>query len=280
MNETRERLITEIPEELIRSATEHLWQFTVGFVRVERKGKVEEATLLGSGILVKANGRYACLTAAHVIDVLPRSGRVGLILSAKAEQTTIAVSGIAYLKIDRGQDPKAGPDIAAVVLSSPVASAVASKKTFYTLDIQKERLTTAPPDDREGIWIASGFVEEFTLVDPNPAPYETVKAFCEFGSVGGVESYIIQGEHDYFVFPLVPQADSSIPHNFGGVSGSGLWHVLLREKEGGVLAADQYILQGLTYYQDPYVEGRSALRCHGQRSVYRVAYAALCRAAL
>jgi len=28
MAETKERSITEIPEELIKSATEHLWQFT------------------------------------------------------------------------------------------------------------------------------------------------------------------------------------------------------------------------------------------------------------
>jgi len=280
MSATKERSITEITEELLKSATEHLWQFTVGFVAVERKGKVEEATLRGSGILVKANGTYAFLTAEHVIDNLPREGRLGLILSTKAEQTTIDISGIDYLRIDRGQDARAGPDIAAIVLSSTVASTVASKKTFYNLDTRKEQLMTAPPNDREGIWIASGFVEEFTQIDPNPAPYETVKAFCEFGAVGGVESYVVHGRHDYFEFPVSHPPGSSIPHNFGGVSGSGLWHVLLREKEGGDLTAYQYILQGLTYYQDPYVEGRSALRCHGPKSIYGVAHEALCRRGL
>lgn len=277
MTETKARSITEIPEELIRSATEHLWQFTVGFVGVERKNKVEGATLLGSGVLVKAGGMHAFLTAAHVIDVLPRSGRLGLILSTTPEQTTIDVSGINYLKIARGDRPKAGPDIAAVMLSSSVASAVASKKTFYNLTSRKERLLTVPPGDREGIWIASGFVEELTQIDSNPDPYETVKAFCHFGAVGGVDSYRVEDPHDYFAFPVSHPPNSAIPHNFGGVSGSGLWHVLLREDKRGVLTVDQYILQGLTYYQDPYVDGRSALRCHGAKTVYGVAYDAMCQ---
>ncbi len=134
---------------------------------------------------------------------------------------------------------------------------------------------TSPPDDREGIWIASGFVEEFTKMDPNPTPYESVKAFCDFASVGGVESYVVEGQHDYFVFPLSNSTDASIPNNFGGVSGSGLWHVLLRVNKAGDLTAFDYILQGLTYYQEPYVEGRSALRCHGQKSIYGVAHEAL-----
>jgi hypothetical protein len=277
MAETKERSITEIPEDLIRSATEHLWQYTVGFVGVESKNKVQSATLLGSGVPVNVNGKHAFLTAAHVIDVLPRSGRLGLVLSATAEQTTIDISGISYLKIARGDKPEAGPDIAAVMLSSSVASAVASKKTFYNLASRKEQMLNAPPQDREGIWVASGFVEELTQIDPNPAPYETLKAFCHFGTVGGVDSYRVDKPHDYFVFPVSHPPNSSVPHNFGGVSGSGLWHVLLREDKAGVLAVYQYILQGLTYYQDPYVDGKSALRCHGARSIYSVAYEAICR---
>ena len=202
---------------------------------------------------------------------------MGLVLSTTPEQTTIDIAGVNYLKIARGDKPEAGPDIAAVILSSSVASAIESKKTFYNLATRKEQLLTAPPEDREGIWVASGFVEELTQIDPNPAPYETLKGFCHFGAVGGVDSYRVEGEHDYFAFPVSHPQNSSLPHNFGGVSGSGLWHVLLREDKAGVLAIHQFILQGLTYYQDPYnVDGESALRCHGSRSIYSVAYEAIC----
>ena len=276
MSATKEGSITDIPDDLFRSATEHLWQFTVGFVGVESKNKMQKATLLGSGVLVNVNGTHAILTAAHVIDVLPRSGRLGLVLSLTPEQTTIDISGINYLKIARGDKPEAGPDIAAVMLSSSIASAIASKKSFYNLASRKDQMLTAPPEDREGFWVASGFVEELTQIDPNPTPYETLKAFCHFGTVGGVDAYRVEGQHDYFSFPVSQPPNGSLPHNFGGLSGSGLWHVLLREDKAGVLAVYQYILQGLTYYQDPCFDGRSALRCHGARSIYSVAYEAIC----
>ena len=32
--------------------------------------------------------------------------------------------------------------------------------------------------------------------------YETVKGFCQFSTVGGVEDYDSRGEYDYYTFPL------------------------------------------------------------------------------
>jgi hypothetical protein len=156
-----------------------------------------------------------------------------------------------------------------------VAAAVGAKKSFYNLDSRKERLLTKPPPDREGIWIASGFVEELTRIDPSPRPYTKIKAFCHFGAIGGIDSYWRREPHDYFSFPIFREDDSSLPEDFGGVSGSGLWQILLRERSDGSLEEGEYLLQGLTYYQDPYVHGKSALRCHGPKSLYSVVHAAI-----
>ncbi len=267
--------IAEIPETLIRSCIEHLWHFTVGFVRVEPSERGVDANLLGSGVLVQGGGVSAILTAAHVVDFLPTSGRLGLILSDKREHTTIDVSGIAYLPIGRGHDPERGPDIGVVLLSDYVASTLEARKSYYNLDLRKERILSSPPDDRAGIWFVQGFVEEMTVLDPNPTPYERVKGFCEFGSLGIVEDYVSSGDHDYYTFPLSISPAGGIPSDFGGCSGGGLWHVLLVEREGGEPAVDQALLQGLTYFQQPTLEGSSALRCHGPRSIYDVAYSAI-----
>ena len=275
MTRPKSRSITDIPESLIRSCTESLWHFTVGFVRVERSERGVDAILLGSGVLVKMGDVSAILTADHVLDVLPRSGRLGLILSEKSERTTIDFSEIKYLSIDRGDDSGRGPDIGAVLLSHDVASVLEARKLFYNLDLRKERILSSPPDDREGIWVAQGFVEEKTVLDPNPSPYERVKGFCQFGAFGGVGDYVSSGDHDYYTFPLDRPPSEDIPSNFGGCSGGGLWHVLLKETEGGELAVDQLLLQGLIFFQQEPHEGSSALRCHGSRSIYCVAYSAI-----
>ncbi len=274
MSDPRERRLNEIPRTLLREATEYLWQFTVGFLDVRKEKDKEDAVLLGSGVVVRARNTYAFLTADHVIDVLPKRGRLRLILSARTEQTAIDVSGIQYLRIDRGTDDRAGPDLGAVLLSSEIASAIGAKKSFYSLDSRRDELLSRPPADNEGIWIASGFVEELTRIDPTPDHYVKVKAFCNFGSVGGAQAYEAQEPYDYFQFPI-ESPEVGAPHDFGGVSGSGVWHVLINERQDKSLVIRKYLLQGIAYYQDAYVKGNSALRCHGTRSIYAAAYGKL-----
>lgn len=113
------------------------------------------------------------------------------------------------------------------------------------------------------------------MLDPNPSPFERVKGFCQFGAVGGVVDYVSINGHDYYTFPLTEQPSESIPENFGGISGGGLWHVLLKETEGGELAVQKSFLQGLTFWQEKPQNGLSALKCHGQKSIYDVAYSTI-----
>ena len=275
MTSEETRSITQIPETLISSCNEYLWHYTVGFVRVEQSGRVEDAILLGSGVLVKVGQVRAILTADHVLDVLPRSGRLGLVLSQKEGRTTIDVSGTTNLSIGRGDDPERGPDIGAVLLDHSTASALEAQKSYYNLDIRKDQILNSPPGDREGIWIVQGFVEEMTVEEPAPSRYNRVKAFCQFGAVGGVEDYVSCGKHDYYSFPLAGPPSKDIPSNFGGCSGGGFWHALLVVNENDELAIDKILLQGLAYFQRPPREGLSALRCHGFRSIYDVAYRAI-----
>jgi hypothetical protein len=155
-----------------------------------------------------------------------------------------------------------------------VASATAAKKTFYNLDVRRDRLITTPPDDMEGFWIASGFVEELTRVDASPSGYSRLKAFCNFGAIGGARNYVTRNSFDYVEFPISSPEPGS-PHNFGGMSGSGLWHIPLDDKSDGSLLVREHLLQGIVYYQDPYVESESRLHCHGTRSIYVQGHTAL-----
>lgn len=268
------RSLKDIPESLLQSIQQDLWHYAVGFVRVGKRRNPEVA-LLGSGVLVNVKDVSAILTADHVIDVLPRSGRLGLALSDKVEQTTIDITGVNYIKIARGKDAESGPDIGAVILPATIAATLAARKTFYNLTIRKDRLMKQPPADQEGIWMTNGFVEELTLSDPSPSEYEQVKAFCQFGAFGGVEEYTVAGEHDYYSFPLLYGQNTSIPRNFGGTSGGGVWHVTLIETQDRGLEAQERLLQGLAFYQQPFQGNRSALKCHGAKSIYNVAYPAI-----
>ena len=103
----------------------------------------------------------------------------------------------------------------------------------------------------------------------------TVVTVRQFGTIGQASNYSTVGGHDFYDFPVNHPTSKELPEKFGGCSGGGLWHVLLTEKEGGELAVDQILLQGLAYYQKPPQNGWSALKCHGPKSIYDFAFTAV-----
>ena len=269
----KEMLLSNIPKSILSEATQEHWHYTVGFIRLGVTGRQQTAELLGSGVLVTAKNQLAILTAHHVLKVLPKSGRLGLVLSDKEEKTNIDVNGIGYVEMDRGQIDADGPDIGFVRLSDVVASSIGATKSFYNLDKHKEAFRKSPPRDDAGVWDAQGFIEQLTLVDTQANPRKMVKAFCQFGAFGGVKEYEERGKYDYCKFPLEDMEVDQEPSDFGGISGGGLWQIVLGETEEGEVKVKESLLRGLVYFQDPFDEqGHSALRCHAHKSIYEHAY--------
>src|SRR5438046_2635471 len=89
--------LTDVPQEIIEAAAGHLAQYSIGFLRIEDTPNGRAAVLLGSGTLVSIGDRQAVLTAHHVVSVLPRQGRLGLILDPTPQTHTVDVRGLTYL---------------------------------------------------------------------------------------------------------------------------------------------------------------------------------------
>src|SRR5215510_10144500 len=161
-------LIKDLPHALVDDVIKDLVQYTIAFLRVNNVANRQQVDLLGSGVLVSIGKTRAILTAHHVVQVLPRTGRMGLLLERTRQPHTIDTQGVAFLEIARGRQDSLGPDLGAVVLAQPIASSIASIKTFYNLDARREQLLHNPPDLRDGFWIAQGFLEERTVITPDP----------------------------------------------------------------------------------------------------------------
>lgn len=267
--------LRDIPKDLHNRCSELHWHYTVGFIRVEESNGVQDAKLLGSGVLVSAGRARAILTADHVLDVLPRSGRLGLVSSERPEKRTIDVTGTRYLRIDRGDDSGAGPDIGAVLLSESIASTLGARKSFYNLDTRRDELLSSPPDDLGSIWIVQGFVDELTKMNPIGSRHGRLKSFVQFSVIGTIGDYTSRGDHDYYTLPVASPTPEGVPNDFGGCSGGGLWRVHLVGTKGGGVDLKRSLLQGLAYWQDRPQNGPWALRGHGPRSIYDVAYSAI-----
>lgn len=266
-------LLTDIPQSILNEATHNNWHYTIGFIKLGVTGGQQTAELLGSGVLVTASNQPAILTAHHVLEVLPKRGRLGFVLSDNEERTNIDVQGISYVEVDRGNVDADGPDIGFVRLSRAVASSLGATKSFYNLDKRREVFLNNPPPDNAGVWDAQGFIEQLTRVDTQTNPRKMVKAFCQFGAFGGVVDYVERGKYDYCKFPIRDMQVNQKPNDFGGISGGGLWQIVLDATEGGEIKVKDSLLRGLVYYQDPFdTQGHSALRCHAHKSIYEHAH--------
>lgn len=264
--------IKEIPAAIVQEANKRISGYTVGLLRLHVVNNCEEATLLGSGVLVRINNVYGIITAQHVNKHLPRKGRLGLILSDKKETTSIDVNGIEYIDIAKGSDDKKGPDLAVIHLSNEIASSIGAMKSFFNLAAHKDLMLNNTPKDNLGVWVSQGFIEELTQKTLNGRKPDIVKIFCQFGAAGGIEGYNFRDNYDYYRFPIEHDHQDIDPKSYEGTSGGGLWQVIIKEMAENNLEISDIYLRGINYFQEPTIAEKSGILCHGYRSIFEKVY--------
>lgn len=269
----RSILFKDIPEAVRSSIVTQLRDFSIGFTRATPATPSQRVGLIGSGTLVKAGDRYAILTAHHVVEVLPRTGRLGVLLESSNHMTSLDTGGLRFLTIARGTDDSVGPDLGAVILAEPIASALRAQKRFFDLGAAREPLLKNPPADEHGMWVASGFPDELTSRDTQRGVFHVT--FRNQALLGTVERCEVVDGYDYFHCPVDVDDRVNVPDKFNGMSGGGLWQLQLAQKEDGTLLARAAQLSGVIFYQLPTTATQCGLRCHGRQSVYEAAFEAI-----
>lgn len=268
-------LVKDLPRPLIESVVQDIANYTIGFLRVFETASRVDVDLLGSGVLVSAGAKRAILTADHVVEVLPKNGRIGLILGRTTQPHTIDTGGIVRVRIGRGRSESSGPDLAAIVLAPQIAGAIAAEKLFFNMQTRKDWLLSSLPALSDGVWFAQGFLQERTVVAPDPVEAGLTKYFYNFTGVGGPDTVQNVADYDYFDYPVSPIDRIEVPVNWGGMSGGGIWQVPLTKEEGS-LTHGPAILAGVMFYQYPTTETECGIKAHGPRSLYDKALETIC----
>jgi hypothetical protein len=265
-----EVFVKNLQPELIESVVHAISAYTVAFVRVEERNGPRHCKLLGSGVLIAAAGTKAILTAHHVVQVLPKTGRLCVMLEKTSEPHTLDTAGLVFLPIARGSREADGPDLGAVVLAPHLAGSIAAKKVFFNLDRKRDELLSDSPDVRDGVWFAQGFLEERMVVREDPDG-GTTTSFYNFSGVGGPDGPVERGGYDYYEYPVTHESRSEAPVRWGGMSGGGVWRIPLG-RENGQIVPRRPILSGVLFYQLPTTATECGVVAHGVRSVYQIAY--------
>ena len=267
----QDELIGSDQQDFLRTTSERLGDYLVGFVLLEGGG---EARLGGSGTFVSIDNRHAILTADHVIQNLPSSGEVGLVLISgfrpQLHSPKLNMDYVQKVTVARGSEPSKGPDLALLVLPDHDVATIKGIKSFFNLGIRREKMLREPPDQEVGQWILSGMAAEWTTEEPPEKGVSRVFGFHGFTGVGLVGEESSEGDFDYRDFLTKRGEGYEGPNRYGGFSGGGLWQVLTRVVDDKLIG-EEFLLSGVAFYESDLEGDESSIRCHGRKSIYGAA---------
>ena len=261
--------ITDIPIEFYNAATKQIVNFGIGIIKVAENERGEDAILIGSGTLVDLNGSQYILTAQHVIDALPTEGNIGFLIYEKLHKYVLNAQSLSTIKIDRGNNPESGPDLGLIKLPQPSVGTIKAYKSFYNVGNKRDRMLENPPENDLGAWCICGIPDIETKSEKPQKGFIHVKAYLEFCGFGGISKEYDFGEYDYIDFEVKYSDRTDSPLSFSGVSGGGLWQVIIGQRPGGELVVKELLLSGVAFFQTELIENKRTIKCHGRKSIYR-----------
>ena len=255
------RLRTE-PSKLREEIVRDIGRFTVALFGVSRSSEGDHLQLARTGTLVTVSGSHYILTAAHVWErVLKHSQKVGITLRENTDhqflmETSVITASGPSIPDEWGEW---GPDLAFLRVPRERVGAIEAYGRVNFYNLTRERQAT-PAGDHLEIWVLMGAPAAFA---------ESTQTHTDLqftGQFSHIEKYQVRGELDYFDLSTDVTLPG-IPQHFGGVSGGGLWKILI----SGTTSPEQIswlaVLQGVAFWQSSQVNGHRIIRCHGPRSI-------------
>ena len=252
-------------DEFLRPVFERIWLHTVALT-VPAEGRDtfapdDPGTHAGMGTLVLAD-RPCILTAAHVWHLRLGSRReFGVNWQSDRKGRALATRLITPRTWPRPPDgtwPDHGPDVALLQLSDVDAHDLKVRdKVFY--DLAKQRRADTPTS----LWTPIGVPqEEQTFHDG----YRLLA--MHLYPTGQIVKQELDNGFDYIDIRAHFRQPGRPKKSFKGVSGSGLWHFVVRTDERGASVWDGEItLAGVIYWQEPRETDGGSLRAHGLKSI-------------
>lgn len=228
-----------------------------------------EARLIGSGTFIKVGNCYGLLTAQHVADRIEDLEQLGLVILEREHRLSIPVQHLRIINIGTPEPGEKGPDLSAIVMPRAEASKIAPYKGFWDLQLVAEDMLNNRPDDHDGVWLVCGVPDEYTEYEETVSTFETVVGIHGVCWAGGIGDHYEKDGFDYIEVRAEYKEDRELPSSFGGISGGGLWQVLLRSDETGMSHPVRHLFLGLPFWQSARKEDWRTITCHGPASIYK-----------
>lgn len=249
--------MTEVPPHLLDAMRERVWIYTASVFAVAGK----KPTYVGTATCVSVSGHASLLTAAHVWSAL-RGERFALSLESERLLVPIHKSIVDATVFDSKDSSEWGPDLALLRLPELVARDIGQVKAFYNLDRRRPHSDDRAQYDK-GVWAVIGAPAEQSTFGEK----EGVLKISLFASV--IAKAQERDAFDYADLGFYHEDRPDLPASYGGISGSGLWHLPIQTSDSGTVSwNDEARLEGVAFYQKPTGNEEGVIRCHGRKSLY------------
>lgn len=243
----------------------------IGFVdNVDLSSKYEQ---LGSGVFVSIGNVYGILTARHVSRQIRDYDGIALPITQGIQKFVIKKEHLAILETDESQLEGIGPDLGFIRLGASDVGNVKAHKVFCNLETQLKLISHHKPTLIEGIWYACGAPHEQSTIKPGNEAIGRIHTYKTYSCELRPDKEFSKNGFDYLdVKYKYPEYQFS-PLSFGGVSGGGIWQVLVGLDKNGATVTDSRILSGIIFYQSAFEDKARILRGHFRDSIYKNFYA-------
>jgi hypothetical protein len=238
---------------------------TVAFVYVD--GGTPEP--MGSGTLVHCRTTQGIVTCAHVLDKIKRQKQFGVMCFAarqnmlRAIKFDVAETANHAVEFWNREAEEDGPDIAFIPIPKLRFGDLTAVSSPYDLDLGKDRASRPPPEAATKSFVGiSGIVGEMT---PPAELRENSLVLAGKGIVNAGEVVAKRDIHGIQVwqFRPVPGRGFSLPKDYRGTSGGGLWLLYLDDSKRVV----ERRLNGIAFYQRT-INDELWIDCHGPGGIY------------
>lgn len=235
--------------------------FTVALFGVFDTTDGDQLRLGGTGTLVSVAGSHYILTAWHVWEkVLRRARKIGITLKENMEHQFLMETQ--EIVQSGPQEPGAwdewGPDLTFLRVPPERVGSINVYRVFYNLT--KPRQST-PDADHIETQVLMGTPAALGTLTPTHADLQINGLFMQVGT-----ALRVRGDFDYLDFDVDVSLPGS-PVDFGGVSGGGLWTVLIYRSASTGKIAWLTRLEGVAFHQSALANGHRIIRCHGPQSI-------------
>ena len=231
------------------------------FALVDNHGN-RKLELAGSGTLVVVEDVYYILTAAHVWEELLKTAlRLGITMTDNIpHKSWINIKTIVptVCKPSGLQWTKWGPDLTLLRIPTEYVGGIKAFHIFEDVATPGKSMPTPALEQ----WVLMGAPKELGTFSTNHADVQISGSFVN-------PEYHRRAKEDYFDV-LMTTSGPNAPKSFGGVSGGGLWRILIFFSPATGKIDWVQRLKGVAFYEFPPKNGARILRCHGSKSLSKV----------